>query len=920
MKYLFYVLIFFSTYSYCQTVLWQDTFGDPSVWTFENAVNSQGSWDIGVNADVPEAVAYIGEMESSTHTNGFAFFDAIQYYVNGSSDFQHSWIEMTDPINMSGEQEVILRFEQRYMAYTDDETFIEVSTDNGATWGQTVDINEEIQPNGSTIQNTIYHKFTVNNSTQVKFRFRWSCSYTPAYAWMIDDVNVLSVPSNDILTSDLLIETDELMYYQIPEMQTAPINFSIKAKNMGSDVQYNTKFIAQENTSGYTSSSAPSAILVDNTDSLYVTSSFTPTALGNYNVEFSIGSDYIDEIPQNNQIPDYNFDVTEFIYARDNGIEFEELFVNGVSPEIAGNSFKIYEDQILTGIDGYFHSNMNDNTSFDVEARLYEVNTGGGFTLIEQSIPYSVQPGDAGTFKTFVLNTPVTLEAGKEYIAAISSENSSLRLANSSNEVPSQSAWIYGNFNGNGANWFFSNHAIMVRMNFDPCINDFENIDINVTDTYCPGACDGLASDNETSLSLYEYNWYDNNNNLIHTGPELTDACAGDYSVTKEDQCGNSDQVNFTIGETTVLVNTGFDNLYASNCNTPDGEISFHMDFIGSYSSNDITIEVNGPSNETVNTTQSAIYSVPNLLPGEYTVTVTDNENGCDPWVFTTTVEYTQIEQTLCVVTVDSANTDQNIVVWEKPSDISLVDSFYVYREITTNNYQKLGAVHVDSLSQFVDTSANPNTTAYRYKVSILNVCGDEEMLSPYHNTIHLQFQGNGNFNWNHYQIENETDVIDSYNFYRDDESDGNWQVIQIVSGNQNTFTDPEFNDYPESSYFVDVNWSDANLTCQATKAQDYNSSRSNKYNTMSDPDLSVETNDNSNAVSIRPNPTSNDLYIDNLEQQSHVKIISSVGQVVFNNKITNENKIDVSKLKSGVYIIQIETNNQFIQKRFVKK
>lgn len=918
MKALFYLLIFSTTFSFTQNVLWQDTFDDPTVWTLGSSVNSQGSWDIGLNADVPEAIPYMGAMESSTYTDGFAFFDAIQHFLNGTFSFQESWIEMTTAVDMSAYESVLLRFDQRYMSYPDNKTFVEVSTDNGATWTQSVDINEDVQTNNQPVQNTVYHKFTVNNSNQVKFRFRWYASGSAAYGWMVDDINILSVPNNDLMTSDLLIETDGLKYFQIPEMQTAPINFSVKAKNMGSNVQYGTKFVVNETSLGNIGSSAPTAVLVDATDSLYMTTPFTPTTVRNYNVEFSVVSDFADEIPQNNQMPDYNFDVTNYTYARDNGIEADEIFFNNVAPEIVGNSYKIYQDQMLTGIDGYFHSNMDDNTSFDVEARLYEVDPVNGFILLEQSAPYSVQPGDAGTFKTFKLNSPVMLEAGKEYIAAVSSQSNNLRLAFSSNQVAPQSSWVYGDFNQSGANWSYTFNASMVRMNFDPCLHTFQNLNLNIVDTYCIGSCDGSATDTDANLSLYEYNWYDSNNTLIHTGPELTNVCGGDYSVTKEDQCGNSDQLNFTIGETMIEGQHSFSNQPASNCSSNDGEIVIFFDYSAPFSSSDITIDVNGPTNQTINTVSNSTYSIPNLLPGDYTLTFTDNENGCDPRVYTTTLDYVEIGQSLCVVTVDSANTDQNIVVWEKPADLSQIDSFFVYREITTNSYEKIGGVHVDSLSQFIDTSANPNTTGYRYKVNILNVCGDEETLSSYHNTIHLQFQGNGNFNWNHYQIENETDVVNSYNFYRDNESDGNWQIIQIVSGNQNTFTDPDFNLYPNASYFVDVNWYDATLTCQATKAQDYNSSRSNKYNTQID--LSVKTENGLNAINIRPNPTSNYLYIDNIEKLSDVKIISSIGQVVYNEKTNANKKLDVSHLKTGVYIIQIETSNQVTQKRFVKK
>jgi hypothetical protein len=106
----------------------------------------------------------------------------------------------------------------------------------------------------------------------------------------------------------------------------------------------------------------------------------------------------------------------------------------------------------------------------------------------------------------------------------------------------------------------------------------------------------------------------------------------------------------------------------------------------------------------------------------------------------------------ICLVTVDTAST-HNIIIWEK-QPTSLIDSFCIYRETTSNIYTKIATIPFDSLSEYHDYDANPNTTSYRYKMSIIDTCGAESALSPFHNTIHLQNLGNGNFQWTFYQIE----------------------------------------------------------------------------------------------------------------------------------------------------------------------
>jgi hypothetical protein len=81
---------------------------------------------------------------------------------------------------------------------------------------------------------------------------------------------------------------------------------------------------------------------------------------------------------------------------------------------------------------------------------------------------------------------------------------------------------------------------------------------------------------------------------------------------------------------------------------------------------------------------------------------------------------------------------------WEKPVSAE-IDSFYVYREITQNNYQRIGAVPYEDDGRYHDFDANPNETSYRYRIAALDTCGVESSLSPFHNSIHLQSLGNGN-------------------------------------------------------------------------------------------------------------------------------------------------------------------------------
>jgi hypothetical protein len=161
--------------------------------------------------------------------------------------------------------------------------------------------------------------------------------------------------------------------------------------------------------------------------------------------------------------------------------------------------------------------------------------------------------------------------------------------------------------------------------------------------------------------------------------------------------------------------------------------------------------------------------------------------------------------------------------VWEK-IETDLVDSFLIYRETATNVYTKIASIHYDSLSEYHDYAANPNTTSYRYKISSLDICRVETALSPFHSTIHLQNLGLGNFQWTFYDIEDTTNPVDEFNIYRDPYGNGNFFHIGTVPGTNATFTDISHASFPNAKYVVDVNW---RISCTPRRAS-INTTRSN--------------------------------------------------------------------------------------------
>lgn len=252
--------------------------------------------------------------------------------------------------------------------------------------------------------------------------------------------------------------------------------------------------------------------------------------------------------------------------------------------------------------------------------------------------------------------------------------------------------------------------------------------------------------------------------------------------------------------------------------------------------------------------------TITGLSSGNYSVTVTDTM-GCAK---TGTVSI-QISIAvppnpvpICAITVDSLSR-YNIIVWSKPAT-SKIQSFLIYRDTANNAYGLIGTVPYDSLSEFIDTvrtkyaaNGNPNVSSWRYKIAVLDSCGNTSAMSPFHQTIFIQ-NNSGNFNWSQYQIEGQplpVPALTNYLFLRDNNSNGNYATIQTLSASSTLYTDPNYSTYvPTATWRVRTVW---NISCAPSiinpkdpwlNTVTVNTSKSNTFRTITPLTTSVSVTD----------------------------------------------------------------------------
>jgi hypothetical protein len=416
----------------------------------------------------------------------------------------------------------------------------------------------------------------------------------------------------------------------------------------------------------------------------------------------------------------------------------------------------------------------------------------------------------------------------------------------------------------------------------------------------CQGICDGQLNGLVTGGSTpYNVSW---NDPLNQTNETAVNLCAGQYLLTVEDNNGCLTYANGDVYEPQAI-ELELSSL-SSECGLNNGSAwattsGGTMPYSYMWS--------NAETNDTI----------VGLDLSTYTATIID-ANGCS-YVDSIEIEASVNIQEICVISVDSLN--RNEVNWSKPM-VGNIAGYNIYRNIA-GAYVQVGYSAYDAPSVYVDNTfgVDPNITSYRYKMSAIDTCGNESALSNYHETIHVTantgVNGEVNLIWDDY----EGFSFGYYYILRDSTgAEAGWEVIDSVAFTNFTYTDL---DVPADGarYAIDVA---TPSVCFTTKANDYNSSRSNRAGGIAI-NVGISENFIENGK-IYPNPTREEVFIEgNLlaEVNAKVEIHDYTGKIVLvdvlNTQIgTFKKRLNVSSLESGFYLIEISSEKGKVQYRLV--
>ena len=535
-------------------VIWEDNFDDSSTWVIDNS--GQAGIDYGWNIDNVNdgwwSLAGINstsggnyaELVNGDPTDGNPGTQALGVIYNLTS------AQPIDIASLGGTNQVSLSFEQ-YGARFNDLQEVQISFDGTTFFTISNNLNESVlsSSGGSAYPNP--YKKLINlapylsaNPESIWIRFSWTTNYPGSasnpnvwitYGWYIDDVQIVTNPSNDLEVSATSWGTAGLNYYQIPTTQVAPIDFTADIVNVGINTQYNAVFSVSVNSGSFTASTTPVNISPLDTTYAEILGQFTPDpTVGSYTVQRAVASDSTDDNTDNNQIQNLNFSVTNYIYARDNG-SVSGSTSNGTAGFETGNLFDIFQDQELKAINVRLAGGGNGTTvGTEIYAKIYEIDPQtGDFVYLSESDPFIVASNNLNTNLVLELQTPVMLAANSTYLAVVGAYNAGLKVSNAGTSDP-QTSFFY---DWSNTTWYYQTSTPYVRLNFDPTVG-IASKDENFDSFVYPNPSNAILKISNPSGSSFEfYKIMDASGHLIVSGPQtdfidVSGFANGVYTIT----------------------------------------------------------------------------------------------------------------------------------------------------------------------------------------------------------------------------------------------------------------------------------------------------------------------------------------------------------------------------------------------------
>ena len=408
-------------------------------------------------------------------------------------------------------------------------------------------------------------------------------------------------------------------YTIIPFSQITALPLNASITNSGSATANNTVltakvFLAPDFTNPIQTTTSAAATLSVGVTQAFTASTFTPNAVGQYQIQ------YISSCTNNSSAANdtlrYNFQVSNRIYARDNGVAATSFGIGDGPTGNLGVFFTINAATPLDSVQVSFNKPGGINSVGDsTRVRIYSVSGGIPNTLIGRSNNYVFTAADTSVFTTKTLavrnlsGAALTLAPGQYYVG-VTENQTNVGLAFTPTIFKPNTVYVswtnqpWAPVESFGANFA---RTPLIRPILQVCQITAST---NSTNTSC-GSSTGTATVTPISgMAPYTYQWSNN-----ATTQTITNLAVGTYTALVTDANGCQATVSAVVTNPNAPT-VAFTALTNVSCNG------------GSDGSLTVTPSGGTAPYTYVWSNQATTQTITNLTAGTYSVTVTDN-NGC---------------------------------------------------------------------------------------------------------------------------------------------------------------------------------------------------------------------------------------------------------------------------------------------------
>jgi len=368
------------------------------------------------------------------------------------------------------------------------------------------------------------------------------------FVLLIDDVVVEHVVNNDLALSAANVASQ---YTMAPVSLADSILFpGATIFNNGLMTAHNVELtVSIENELGtvvYTDSAMADSLLSSTSVNL-TTAAFSATAVGQYTIYYTASMTEPDADPLNDTISVFGIEVTDSVYARDNGISVGALGIGAGNGGYLGQDFHVSKTSLLSSVGLYVVSGY---TGTPLAVGIWSMTAGMPDSMIA-STDTILYPDDSARFYTLQIHSAtgdLYLEAGDYAFTAIEFD-STIQVGQAAQIFTTGHTWVnwptspaggWANMEYFGATFQRTN---ILRANFSDVCSSFLPT-IATTNATCATCPDGSASVVLAGgLAPFQYAWSNGD-----TSQTVNNLLPNDYTVTITDSLGCAATIDVHIG------------------------------------------------------------------------------------------------------------------------------------------------------------------------------------------------------------------------------------------------------------------------------------------------------------------------------------------------------------------------------------